>query len=84
MAGAGFGRIGIVDNDCVEINNLHRQIMHDSIAVGENKAVNAARRVKQLNPLVFVVPYAVKLTAENALTIIKEFDMAGLNWYKPT
>ena len=49
LTAAGAGRIGIVDQDIVEINNLHRQIIHSESRVGMHKAESAAAACRQLN-----------------------------------
>jgi adenylyltransferase/sulfurtransferase len=70
LAGAGVGRIGIVDDDVVELSNLHRQLVHLTEDVGEAKAENAARRAGAINTDVVVEPYPVRLTAANAAAIV--------------
>ena len=50
LTAAGVGRIGIVDDDAVEITNLQRQILHTTAAVGEAKVESARRRLGELNP----------------------------------
>jgi molybdopterin/thiamine biosynthesis adenylyltransferase len=50
LAAAGVGRIGIIDFDHVDESNLQRQVLFDTEAVGKPKALEAARRLKALNP----------------------------------
>src|SRR5215470_8289679 len=49
LAAAGVGTIGIVDNDCVSLDNLQRQIVHDTASVGASKVASAAATLKRLN-----------------------------------
>ncbi len=75
LAGAGVGRIGIVDADRLEPSNLHRQTWYALADCGEPKADLAARRVRALNPEVHVDAYAVKLEAGNAAQLAGDFDL---------
>jgi molybdopterin-synthase adenylyltransferase len=75
LAGAGVGRIGIVDDDVVELSNLHRQFLHASHELGEGKAENAAARVGALNTDVVAEPYPVRVTADNAEAIVQGADV---------
>ena len=75
LAGAGIGRLGLVDDDRVAVTNLHRQILYTTPQVGEPKATLAAERLRALNPEVEVEAHAVRLTAENAESIIGSYDL---------
>jgi adenylyltransferase/sulfurtransferase len=75
LAAAGVGTIGIIDNDVVDISNLQRQILHANDRVGMPKVESAKKTLEALNPDVKVVPYQAKLTSENALDIIKDYDL---------
>ena len=75
LAAAGVGTIGIVDGDRVELNNLHRQIVHTTRDVGIPKTQSAGRTLLDLNPDVSVIPFQTTLTSENALEMIKDFDV---------
>jgi len=75
LAAAGVGRIGVVDDDVVEKSNLHRQTIYSEGDVGRKKALVAAERLRQVNPYVSVVPYQVRLTSENALEVMKTYDV---------
>ena len=75
LAGAGVGRLGLMDADQVESSNLHRQIMHTEGRAGINKAESGAEACRQLNPLVPVEVHRMFLTADNALDIIKNYDI---------
>ena len=72
---AGVGTIGIVDNDCVEVSNLHRQVCHDVNQTGKPKVDSLEETLKALNPLVNIVKFKEKLTRENAIAIFQNFDM---------
>ena len=75
LAGAGVGRLGIVDADDVELSNLHRQILHFTPDVGVPKAHSAAAKLGFLNPGVVVEPYQVRLDAANAAGLIEGADL---------
>jgi adenylyltransferase/sulfurtransferase len=75
LAGAGVGRIGLVDGDKLEPSNLHRQTLYALRDAGEYKAVLAAERLKALNPEVDARAYTVRLTAENASDLVAEYDL---------
>ena len=75
IATAGVGTIGIVDFDKVEIHNLHRQILYTENQVGQAKATTAKSVLENLNPLIDIIAFEEKLTAENAVRIIQNFDM---------
>ena len=74
IATAGVGTIGIIDFDKIEIHNLHRQILYTENQIGLNKATTAKSVLETLNPLITVVSFEEKLTSENAVTIIQDFD----------
>ena len=75
LAGAGIGRIGIVDGDRLEASNLHRQPLYSFDAVGQPKAQLAAARLRALNPDVDVQIYGLRLTAANAAELISAWDL---------
>jgi molybdopterin/thiamine biosynthesis adenylyltransferase len=75
LAAAGIGRLGIVDEDVVELSNLHRQPLHFSPDVGRQKAENAALKLGVLNPEVGVDPYPVRIDAQNAAAIVMGADV---------
>jgi molybdopterin/thiamine biosynthesis adenylyltransferase len=64
LAGAGVGRLGIVDSDDVELSNLHRQPLHFTPDLGVAKAHSAAAKLRFLNPGVVVEPYQARFAAE--------------------
>ena len=75
LAGAGVGRIGIVDADVLEPSNLHRQTWYALADCGQSKAVLATQRVEALNPEVRVATHALRLDATNADRIASDFDL---------
>ncbi|XP_078672978.1 adenylyltransferase and sulfurtransferase MOCS3-like isoform X2 [Branchiostoma floridae x Branchiostoma belcheri] len=75
LAAAGVGRLGLVDYDSVELNNLHRQVLHTEGRVGTPKALSVATAVKGLNSTVQCVPYHLQLNSTNALDVIKQYDI---------
>jgi sulfur-carrier protein adenylyltransferase/sulfurtransferase len=74
LAAAGVGTLGIIDNDVVDISNLQRQILHANDRVGMPKVESAKKTLEALNPDVKVIPYQAKLTSENIMEIIKDYD----------
>ena len=77
LAAAGVGTIGLVDFDVVDKTNLQRQILHGTSTVGTPKLESAAARLHDLNPNVRVEPFDTRLTSENALDIIRAFDVVA-------
>jgi len=75
LAAAGIGKIGIVDNDHVEKSNLQRQIVHETNEIGNLKIFSAKKRIKCLNPNIEVFTFDTRITSENVLEIIQEFDI---------
>ena len=77
LAAAGIGTLGLVDFDVVDKTNLQRQILHGTSTVGVSKLESATARIKDLNPNVRVETFETRLTSENALDIIREFDIVA-------
>ena len=75
LAGAGIGRLGIVDGDDVELSNLHRQHLHYEPDLGASKAHSAVAKLQLLNPEVMVEPYQVRLDAGNAEGLVLGHDL---------
>jgi len=77
LAGAGVGRLGLVDHDVVELNNLHRQILHAEAGAEVNmlKAVSAGDFCQKLNRRVACEVHCVKLSSSNALDIVRQYDI---------
>ena len=77
LSAAGVGTIGLVDFDVVDESNLQRQIIHSSRDVGRPKVASAKDRVKGINPLINVVTHNAALTSQNAMDIIKDYDIVA-------
>src|SRR2546422_5027754 len=77
LAAAGVGTIGLVDFDVVDKTNLQRQIIHGTATVGKPKLESATARIRDLNPNVRVETFETRLTSENALDIIRDFDIVA-------
>ena len=75
LAAAGIGRIGIIDDDKVDITNLQRQIIHSTSSVGELKVESAKRRINQINPEIIIEIFDERLNIVNAEKIIDKFDI---------
>jgi len=75
LAAAGVGTIGLVDFDQVDYTNLQRQIIHFTPDVGRPKLQSAAEKIQAINPFVHVIPFETRLTSENALDIMRDFDV---------
>jgi adenylyltransferase/sulfurtransferase len=75
LAGAGVGEIGIVDDDLIEVSNLHRQVIYKTSAVGKGKTAEAKEMISELNPLVKVNVFVEKLSGKNALSLFEKYDI---------
>ncbi|HGY09865.1 MAG TPA: molybdopterin-synthase adenylyltransferase MoeB [Oceanithermus profundus] len=75
LAAAGVGRIGIVEDDVVDLSNLQRQVLYGTADVGRPKAEAAAERLAALNPHVRVEAHPHRLTSENALELFGSYDV---------
>lgn len=75
LAAAGVGTIGIVDNDVVELSNLQRQIAHTTARLGMAKVDSVAAAAREINPLVNVVPHAIRLDATNVSELVSAYDI---------
>ena len=75
LAAAGVGRIGIVDFDVVDFTNLQRQVIHSTRDVGRKKLDSAAEKMQAINPHVEIVKHETALSSENALDILKDYDI---------
>ena len=77
LAAAGIGRLGIVDDDAVDLSNLHRQIAHPTAHVGLAKTTSAKRAIAALNPDIDVTLHEERLTADNAAKLIRDYDLVA-------
>ncbi len=75
LAAAGIGRIGIVDFDLVEDSNLQRQIIHTTTSIGTEKTDSAKKHLLKINPYCQIDLFNQKLTQDNALDILNEYDV---------
>jgi adenylyltransferase/sulfurtransferase len=77
LAAAGVGTIGIIDDDRVSLDNLQRQIVHETHGVGTLKVESAMATLNRLNPHVVVETHAARLTAQNAMELIGRYDLVA-------
>ncbi len=75
LAAAGVGTIGIVDFDTVDATNLHRQILYGNDDVGRSKVESARKRLNAVNPHIHIETHESRLTSDNALEILKNYDV---------
>ena len=75
LAAAGVGRLGLVDFDTVDFSNLQRQIIHGTADVGRPKGESARETILSINPNVEVTLHGVRLSSENAMEIIRQYDI---------
>jgi len=75
LAAAGVGTLGLMDGDVVDITNLQRQILHTTADVGKPKVESGTRTLKALNPDVNVVALPTRITVDNVMDIIKDYDL---------
>ncbi|WP_163184485.1 ThiF family adenylyltransferase [Cellulosimicrobium sp. SL-1] len=75
LAAAGVGTIGIVDDDAVDTSNLQRQVIHGGSDVGRRKVDSARESIADVNPHVQVVEHALRLDADNALDVLRGYDV---------
>jgi molybdopterin/thiamine biosynthesis adenylyltransferase len=75
LAAAGIGTIGVVDDDVVELSNLQRQVAHTTARIGTSKVESAAMAASAINPGVRIEPHALRLNADNALSLIERYDL---------
>ena len=82
LAGSGVGRMCIIDNDVVDEQNLHRQVIHTVDNIGMNKALSAKKFVNLLNPNVEVIALNESFTNKNAINLCKDYDII-IDCYNP-
>lgn len=75
LTAAGVGTLGIIDQDVVDISNLQRQILFGKSSLGQNKALAAKQRLQDLNEEVTYHTYPFRLTNQNAVEIISQYDI---------
>ncbi len=77
LAAAGVGTIGVIDDDRVSLDNLQRQIVHDTAGVGTAKVASAAQSLQRVNPHVKVEAIEARLDAGNALELVSRYDVVA-------
>ena len=75
LAAAGVGTMGLMDGDVVDITNLQRQVLHTTADVGKPKVESGTRTINALNPDVKVIPLPTRITVDNVMDIIKDYDL---------
>lgn len=75
LAAAGIGRIGIVDDDTVDLSNLQRQILHSNDRLGQPKTQSAAKAALAINPSTLLDLFPERLTADRAAEILPAYDV---------
>jgi len=75
LAAAGVGKLGIVDFDVVDETNLQRQLLYGTSDVGRPKLESAKEKLKEINPNVEIETYETMLNSENAMEILKDYDL---------
>ena len=75
LSAAGAGTLGLVDFDLVDFSNLQRQVIHGTENVGQPKVESARARILSINPEVKVNVYSTRLTRENTLDILRDYDV---------
>ncbi|WP_343588068.1 HesA/MoeB/ThiF family protein [Flavobacterium sp.] len=75
LAAVGIGKIGIVDDDLIEVSNLHRQVIYKTSAVGKRKVIEAKAMLSELNPEVKVNVFEEKLSGKNAISLFEKYDI---------
>jgi adenylyltransferase/sulfurtransferase len=77
LAAAGVGRLGVVDDDVVDLSNLQRQVVHDSSNIGLAKTISAKARLAEINPEVRVVPHRTRVTRETVMDLVSGYDLVA-------
>ncbi|WP_407506092.1 ThiF family adenylyltransferase [Elizabethkingia miricola] len=75
LASSGIGTIGIADDDIISVSNLHRQILYTPEDIGLPKIEVAAKKLQQQNPSVNIIPLNFRVTSENVINLISEYDL---------
>ena len=75
LGAAGVGRIGVVDDDAVDLSNLQRQVIHDTASLGVPKVESAKATLARVNPEVKVDAHARRLGPDNVMEMIGDYDI---------
>ena len=74
LSRAGVGNIGIIDDDKVNISNIHRQSLYDSKDIGKSKVIVIKKKIKLINPLVKIKIFKQRIEKKNIGKIFKNYD----------
>ena len=72
---AGVGTVGLIDNDVVNLSNIHRQSLFNSKDIKKQKVSVAAKKLKEINPLTKIETYKLRLNEKNIKNIIKDYEL---------
>ncbi|KAB5521153.1 hypothetical protein DKX38_025472 [Salix brachista] len=75
LAACGVGQLGVVDHDVVELNNMHRQVIHTEAYIGQPKVKSAAASCRSINSTIQIVEHQEALRTSNALEILSQYDI---------
>lgn len=75
LVAAGIGKVGLIDDDVVELSNLHRQVLHSTDDIGRAKVDSARNKLASLNPEVDITVHREKLSIDNVLDICGQYDV---------
>ncbi|XP_010545232.1 PREDICTED: adenylyltransferase and sulfurtransferase MOCS3-like [Tarenaya hassleriana] len=75
LAACGVGRLGIIDHDVVELNNMHRQVIHTERFIGLPKVKSAAAACRSINSTIKIVEHVEALSTSNALEVFSQYDI---------
>ncbi len=75
LAASGVGRIGIVDDDTVDVSNLQRQVLYTTNDIGRPKLEAAVARLTAMNPHITIVPHQCRINADNAMSLLADYDI---------
>tara|TARA_R110002020_G_scaffold100493_3_gene237532 strand:- start:137 stop:1204 length:1068 start_codon:yes stop_codon:yes gene_type:complete len=75
LVSAGIGKIGIIDGDTVDETNLQRQVLYSESSIGKSKATEAKAKLETLNSTIIIESYNEFLNPQNALSVLKEYDI---------
>jgi adenylyltransferase/sulfurtransferase len=77
LAAAGIGTIGIVDDEVIELSNLHRQILYQHSHIGNKKAIIAKQQLSLLNPSIDIYAYSERINLNNISELISQYDIVA-------
>ncbi len=77
LAAAGVGRLGVVDDDSVDLSNLQRQVLHDTASIGRPKVASAEARLRAINPDVTIEAHQARLTRANVMELVGAYDLVA-------